>query len=437
MKRPSQNRGGMDRRSFLGRIGLASGVLALPQLIPASALGRGGTVVPSERIILGGIGIGGRGGYDLSVMLQDPEVQVVAVCDVQKDRREAAKRMVDTKYGNQDCAAYRDLRDLLSERTDLDATLIATGDHWHSPASLMALRAGKDVFCEKPCTMTVAEGQALVETVRRHGRVFQAGMQRLSEANFVFADQLAHSGRLGKIHTVRAHILPWRMNTEWLPAEAEPDRETFDWDLWLGAAPARPYNHAYLGNCGAWLDYFDFGTGVAGWGSHTICQCQSALNANHTSAVEYQYSNNDNAEGFVATYANGVKMVLSAGGWRGSCGVRYEGSEGWVSIADGYQKPEVSSPALLAEFQKVMRDYESSTQRRMNHIRDFLDAVRSRRPCVASEVVAHRSMTTNHAINIAMLLKRNLKWDPAKEEFINDPEANRMRARAMRAPWRL
>ena len=426
-----------NRREFLRRAALVGGALALPQIVPSSVLGLEGTVAPSERIVMGGIGLGGRGSYDLSILLQSPEVQFVAVCDVQKGNRDSAKQAVDNKNGNKNCAAYIDLRDLLAKHTEIEAMLIATGDRWHTPASLLAMKAGKDVFCEKPCTMTVAEGQALVETTRRQGRVFQAGMQRLSEDNFVFADQLARTGRLGKIHTVRAHILPWKMRTDQLPAEPEPDRETVDWNLWLGPAPMRPYNKNYLGGCGAFLDFYDFGTGVAGWGSHTICQCQSALGLLKTSAVDYEYSKNDNAEGYVAQYANGVKLVLSAGGWRGSCGVRYEGSEGWVSIADGYPKPDVSSPALLADFQKLLQDYRAESQRPLHHIQDFLKCVRSRRPCVASDVVAHRTMTTNHAINVSMLLKRNVKWDPEKEEFINDEEAKRMRSRALRTPWHL
>jgi len=428
---------GLARREFLKRAALACGTVALPQITPSSALGLDGATPPSERLVMGGIGIGGRGGYDLSILLQFPEVQFVAVCEVQKERRDAAKQTIDSRYGNKNCATYRDLRDLLAERTDLDAVLIVTGDRWHTPASILAMEAGKDVFCEKPCTMSVAEGQALVSTARRQGRIFQAGMQRLSEANFVFADQLARSGKLGNIHTVRAHILPWKMSTDILPAQPEPDRETIDWDLWLGPAPRRPFNKGYLANCGTWLDYFDFGTGVAGWGSHTICQCQSALGLKETSAVQYEYPGNDSAEGYMAHYANGVKLVLSASGWRGSCGVRYEGTEGWVSIADGYPRPDVSSPAMLEDFDKLVRAYQAQTQRPMHHIRDFLDSVSRRRPCIASEVVAHQTMVTNHVINISMLLKRNLKWDAQKEQCIDDPEANRLLSRAMRAPWHL
>ena len=205
--------------------------------------------------------------------------------------------------------------------------------------------------------------------------------------------------------------------------------------MWLGPSSWRPYNYQYLDGCMAWLNYYDFGTGVAGWCSHTICQCQGVIDADLTSAVNYEYPNNDNAEGFMAEYANGVKLILSCDGWRGSCGVRYEGTDGWVSVADGYSKPDVSSPSFLKEHKKLLQDYMLRNQRPMNHMRDFLDCVRSRRMPVAHPEVAHCSMTTCHAINISMLLKRSLKWDPVKEEFINNSEANRMRSRALREPW--
>ncbi len=440
------NRNKLNRRQFLAGAAKAGAVLAAPLIVPASVLGRGGAVAPSERIVMGGIGVGGRGGYDLGILLQEAGVQFVAVCDVKQARREAVKQQVDQAYGNRDCATFRDLRELIAQRTDLDAVLIATGDRWHTPASIMAMKAGLDVFCEKPSSMSVAEGQELVAVARRYGRVFQSGMQRLSEANFVYADLLARTGRLGKLHTVYAHQLKFQMKTDWLPAEPEPEPEEFDWNLWLGPAAWRPYNSAYLRGCGAWLDYHDFGTGVAGWGSHTICQCQSALGALTTSAVEYVYPGNDDADGLVCRFANGVKMVLNAQGWpkagepgmwRGSCGVRYEGSEGWVAIADGYPRPEVSSPALLREFDSLLHDYQAQTNRPLHHIRDFLEGVRSRRPGIANEVVMHRTMSTNHVANICMLLRRNVTWDPVKEEFPGDAEANRMRSRARREPWRV
>lgn len=431
------NPAGFSRREFLGRA-LAAGVVAgIPEIIPSSAVGLNGQTPPSDRLVMAVIGAGGRGTYDLSTLLQFPEVHFVAACDVQRNRRNAAKNKIDETNGNKDCVLYRDFRDLLNERQDLDAVLIATGDRWHTPASIMAMESGLDVYCEKPCTMSVAEGHALMATARRHGRVFQAGMQRLSEANFVFADELVRLGLLGSVHTVRAHIIPWKMTTAILPAQPEPDRETLDWDLWLGPAPRRPFNKGYLGGCMAWLDYYDFGTGVAGWGSHTICQCQSALGLKESSAVEYNYPGNNTAEGFEATYANGVKLVLAASGWRGTCGVRYEGTEGWVSVADAYSRPDVSSPSLLREYDKIIRDYRDRTQRPLHHVRDFLESVRRRRSCIASDKVAHHTMVTNHLANISMLLKRNIRWDPEKAMCVNDDEGNRLLSRAMRVPWHL
>src|ERR1035437_5918593 len=207
------------RRRFLTRGAMAASAAALPWYSPASALGLNGTVAPSERIVMGGIGLGGRGSYDLGAMLNEREVQWVAVCDVRKSRREAAKNVVDTKQGTKDCAAYADLRQLLAERTDLDAVLIATGDRWHALASTLAMRAGKDVYCEKPACLTMAQGREVVETARRYGRVYQTGAQRLCEPNHVFAIEMARTGRLGQIHTVYADCR-WRdgMRQDWLPA---------------------------------------------------------------------------------------------------------------------------------------------------------------------------------------------------------------------------
>jgi len=421
----------LTRRSFLKQ---ATAATVVPSIFSSSLFGYGGKVSPNDRIVLGGIGMGGRGQYDLSAALQEPDVQFVAVCDVQKNNRQRAKAIVDNRYGNTDCAEYIDFRDLLA-RPDIDAVVIAPGDRWHTPMSVLAMRAGKDVYSEKPCTMSIAEGKILIDAARRYGRIFQTGMQRRSEANFVFADELARRGMLGQIHTVYAHTLPFEMRTDWLPAQPEPSREEVDWDLWLGQAPWRPYNPGYLGGCGAWLNFYDFGTGVAGWCSHTICQCQGAIDADLTSAIEYEYPDNETAEGFVARYANGVKLVLSCGGWRGTCGVRYEGTEGWVSVADDYTVADVSSESLLEERHKLVKQYMEQNQRPMNHMRDFLNCVKARRQTVAHPEVAHRSMTTCHAINISMLLKQNLKWDPIKEEFINNPAANRLCSRSGRQPW--
>ena len=418
---------------------MAGGLLTAPMIIPVSVLGRDGAVPPSERIVLGGLGVGGRGSGVLQWMLPEADVQFVAVCDAKRSSRENVKRIVDNKYGNKDCVMYRDMREFLATRTDIDALLIATGDRWHATASVMAMRAGKDVYSEKPSCMTMAEGQAVVETARRYGRVYQTGVQRLSEANFVFAIEMARSGRLGKVHTARAHIAPWdaaEMRHDWLPAQPEPPKDEVDWDEWLGPCPWRPYNAEYVS--GGWRGFYDFHTSCIGeWGAHTFAQAQAGINALETSAVDYEYVPNPTGDGMVTRFANGTKMILHRGDewWHGSCGMRFDGDGGWVSAADGYSRPEVSSPALLADFNKIVQDYIARTQRPMSHVRDFFNCVKSRRLTVANPVVMYRTMSTVHAANICMWLKRNMKFDPNKAEFISDPEANRLRSRAMRDPY--
>ncbi|NQT94707.1 MAG: Gfo/Idh/MocA family oxidoreductase, partial [Lentisphaerae bacterium] len=236
---------GVSRRTFLKRTAVAA---VAPSIVPATALGRDGSVPPSERIVLGGIGIGGRGSHDLRWMLPEQDVQFVAVCDARRERREAVKKMVDDRYGTKDCATYRDIREFLATRTDIDAVLIATGDRWHALAAIMAMRAGKDVYSEKPSCMTIAEGQEVVKTAKRYRRIYQTGTQRLSEGNFTFANELLRMGRLGEVHTVRAHIAPWdaaELSHEWLPAEPQPPKDEVDWDEWLGPCPWRPYNAKY------------------------------------------------------------------------------------------------------------------------------------------------------------------------------------------------
>ena len=441
MTSPVENRGGagkgLSRRNFLQGVSAAAGAMAVPYLIPASALGQDGTVAPSERIILGGIGLGGRGTGDLGAMIAESDVQFVAVCDVRKSRREAIKNMVDGRYGTKDCATYIDIRQFLAERTDVDAVLIATGDRWHAPASIMAMRAGKHVFCEKPSCHTMAQGRMVVETARKYGRVYQTGTQRLSEANHVFAIEMARSGRLGKIHTAYADIR-WRDGNrhDYLPAEPEPPKEEVDWDTWIGPCPWRPYNGGYV-NGGGWYHYYDFATDVAMWGAHTVAQVLPGLDMSNVKTIDFEYSSPDGA--MVTRLSNGVKMVLARGGdcnyWHGSCGERFDGPEGWVAAADGYSKPDVSSPALLAEYRKVLGEYTARVQRPLHHVRDFLDCVRSRRETVAGPEVMYNSMIICLAADICEQLQRNLTFDLIQAEFVADPEANRLRSRAMREPW--
>ena len=429
----------MSRRGLLRRVGgCAAAAVAAPWIVPASALGRGGAVPPSERILLGGIGINNRGTSVLRWLMHEKDVHFVAICDVRKDRRQAVKQMADQHNGSSDCATYVDLREFLAERTDIDAVLIATGERWHALASILAMRAGKDVYSEKPGSMTIAEGRAVVETARRYGRVYQSGTQRLSEANFVFAIEMARTGRLGTLQTARAHIAPWDdayMKRTWERAEPEPPKDVVWWDGWLGPCPWRPYNARHVR--GGWRGHYDFHTGCIGeWGAHTFAQAQAGIDAPVTTSVEYEFVDNPYGDGMVTRLANGVKLTLHRGTyWHGSCGMRFEGTQGWAAAADGYSHPDVSNPAMLADFKKIVGDYIARTGRAMNHARSFLDCVKSRRLSVSNPEVMHRAMSTVHAANICMWLRRNLKYDPVKEEFVGDDEANRFRSRGMRQPW--
>ncbi|MDD2598206.1 MAG: Gfo/Idh/MocA family oxidoreductase [Kiritimatiellae bacterium] len=433
--------GTSSRRTFLKRSVGAGSALALPYFIPASALGKDGAVAPSERIVMGVIGVGGRGITDTRWMLSQKDLHFVAICDVQKRWRDQAKSEVDARYGNTDCAAYRDFRQLL-ERKEIDAVVIATGDRWHALASILSMQAGKDVYCEKPGCRTIDEGQALVKCYKSTGRIFQTGAQRVSEKNFVFAGELLRQGRLGKVETVRAHLgfLPaWPRVNAVLPAVPQPPVDELDWDMWLGPAPWRDYNPEFLKPwpVPGWYTQYDFAAGIAQWGSHTILQCQMDLGLADTSAVEYEYPTAGLKEGMTIHFANKVKLIAQIDGWRGSCGVRYEGSEGWVAAADGYERPDLSDPALFSDYRKLVDGYAERTGRPFNHIRDFVDCVKSRRPAVTDAVVAHRTMTTNLIMDICLDLKRSLKWDPVKEEFIGDDEANALRTRVMREPFRI
>lgn len=420
----------LTRRGFLASTLKAGAVLLAPQILPGRVLGKDGGVAPSQKVVLGAIGIGNRGSYVLGCFLQEPDVQFVAIADVKANRRAAVKKMADTKYGNTDCATYRDLREMLA-RPDIDAVLIATGPNWHAAASSVAARAGKDVYCEKPCTKNIAESLALADVFRRTGRVFQAGTQRRSLPNFMFAIELARRGKLGKLHTLHAH--PMGLATKmsgWLAAEPEPNKEEADWDLYLGPASWRPFNRRTLN------DGFNFekGGGLTGggcleWGSHCVDLCQWANDADDTAPVEY-----DPRDGkLFAKYANGVGLVLRNDGWLplGSCPVRFEGDKGWVETADNGDLMASSDDLLVGRGAKI-GGYPADF-----HVRDFLDNVKTRGRTRANADVACWAHIACHAANVSLFLNRKLQFDPKKCEFIGDEQANRLRSEALRDPWRV
>lgn len=426
---PGSGEPGYTRRSFL-RTALAAGAAAAPLVLPGRVLGKDGAIAPNEKVILGGLGIGGRGSYVLGCFLDEPDVQFAAICDVRADRREAVKKRVDAKYGNQNCALYRDFREFL-DRPDIDAVLITTGSNWHAMLSIYSAKAGKDVYCEKPCSKTIFESVALADVFRRAGRVFQGGMQRRNVPHFALACELARTGRLGKLHTVYAH--PGGMGTGmsgWAAAQPEPPKEKVDWDLYLGPAAWRPFNSGLLGSG------FEKGGGMVGggvleWGSHCVDLCQWANNADDTAPVEYSPIENGQAD---ARYANGVKLVLREKDWLplGSCPVRFEGQTGWIEAGDS-GKVVVSSPAVLAGRRVIEIDGYPATF----HVRDFLNCVKTRGTPRVSAQVACQSHIACHAANIAIFLNRKLRYDPAKNEFLGDDEANRLRGEAIRDPWRV
>ena len=408
----------ISRRGLL-KTAAQAGVL----ILPGSVLGLNGAVAPSDRIVLGGVGIGGRGADVLKAFLREPEVEFVAVCDVKAERREFLK----SKYGKGGFATYGDMRELLA-RKDIDAVLIATGDRWHTLASILAARAGKDMYCEKPCSMTIAESRALADAVRLSGRIYQAGTQRRNVPNFVLAVELARSGKLGKLQTLHANTLDPKVTHNWLPAEPEPPKEVLDYDTWLGPAPWRPYNSQYVR--GRWRGYFDFhGGGILEWGSHTVDLCQWANDADQTAPVEYEPKGKE----LHARYGNGVKLVLRDDGWLklGSCPVRFEGSTGWVETGDDGEIV-ASAPALLAGKGAKVSGYPANF-----HIRDFLDCVKTRGQTRANADAACQSHIACHAANIALFLGRKVLYDPVKNEFIADEQANRLRSEALREPWRI
>ena len=421
--RPTQ----LTRRRFLSAAAGSGAALAIPQLIPGTALGLGRAVAPSQRIVMGAIGIGGRGSHDLRCFLANRDVQFVAICDVRKERREAVKTTADAHHGNTDCAMYRNMHEVLA-REDIDAMLIATGDRWHTMASITAAKAGKDVYCEKPCSMTISESRALADTYRKYGRIYQAGTQRRSIGNFLFAADLVASGKLGKLHTVHANTRPPATSHLWLPAEPEPAADACDWDMWLGPCPWRPYNSRYVR--GGWRGFFDFhGGGILEWGAHTVDLCQWAALKDRTAPVEYV----PQGTGVVCTYDDGLKLVMRDTGWMGlgTCSVRYEGDEGWIETGDSGRF--AIYPESLRTARTVFRRAGTDPT---THIRNFLDCVKTRKPANANSDVAAQSHIVSHAAYIAWQLGRTLEFHPIAERFADD-EANRMRSRAMREPWRI
>ncbi len=422
-----------NRRDFLTTT--AAVAVAAPYFVSSKAYGAGDAVAPSEKITLGVVGIGPRCTYDMTSMLQLKDVQCVAIADVQQSRRDAGKKLVDDHYGNSDLKLYRDFRELLA-RDDIDAVIVATGDRWHAKASMLAAEAGKDVYSEKPCGITIGDCQDLSKTFERTKRVFQAGTQRRSVPNFQQAVKLAQTGKLGKIHTLYATVYVPTLDNTWLPAQQTPAAEICDWNMWLGPAPWRPYNQKYVE--GRWRGHYDFDSGarLLDWGAHTLDLCQWANDSDDTMPIEYEPSDKN----ITCMYANGVKLVIDflkdpfgdrGPRWitrLGTCPVRFTGDEGSVETGDEGEIVASSSSLTkeLAQTNRV-RGLDVSA-----HARNFFDCVKSREQAVCNPTVMRRSHVACHAAALSWILQRKLTIDPKTEEFVGDDEANRLRRRPQR-----
>ena len=427
----------LTRRAALKR---AAALAAAPCVLASSALGKDGAAAPSERIAMGFIGIGGQGGghllggawtYLTGGYTAREDVQVLAACDVWRDRRQHAAQRVNGHYADTrakgaytSCKAYTDFREVLSRR-DVDAVLIGTPIHWHALMTIMAARAGKDVYCEKPTAVTVRESQAVRDAVRRYGRVFQAGTQQRSEygGKFRRACGYVRSGRIGRLKTVYVNKggggITWRKSF----GQGRPVPDGLDWDLWLGPAPRSPYEGRH--------DAHLFGFGGINWGQHHYDIVQWALDADRTGPVEIRFDGGRLAY----HYAGGV--VVNAWGYPGetvggSGGATFVGTEGRIAVD---RENLVAYPSTILK--RPLGPDDGRLYYSNSHSGNFLDCVRTRKRPICDAETAHRAISAHLLGGIAQQLKRSLTWDPRNERFPNDDEANRLMSIAKRPPWRI
>ncbi len=426
----------ISRRGFLRRASQTTcAVLAVPYVVRASALGGPAGTAPSERITLGAIGIGAQGTYDLKGFLELPDVRIVAVCDVNRLARQRGQKLVNDKYGGSDCRAYHDYQDML-QRQDMDAVSVVTPYHWHSLMGLAAARAGKDIFMEKPIALSLEEGQMLREAVNRYARIFQLGTQQRSDQRFRFACELVLNGRIGKVHTIKVGASHGRTTPNY-PAMPVPD--WLDYERWVGPATWSPYTEPKMSR-----DFHenisDYSLGMIHcWGIHHLDIAQWGGGNEHTGPVEIQGTGTFPSDGLCdcildwdvdMRFANGVTLSFTDSE-RNQHGIRFEGDEGWLFVNRG---------TLMAEPRSLLKEQIGADEQHLpvssNHFQDFLDAVRTRQRPVAPIDVAVRSDTLCHLSYIAVVLGRQLRWDPVQERFVDDDRANQLLTTwPMRSPW--
>ena len=443
-----------SRRRFLKRAAAAVGVLGVPMVVSPSVLGGEGAVAPSERVVLGCIGLGIQGQGNMRTFRGNNEVRVVAVCDVHETQRNQAKQSVDDFYHNKDCATYVDFRELLA-RKDIDAVQITTPDHWHPLVAIEAIRQHKHIYCEKPIGWSVRAGQALLKAVRLSGGVvFQFGTQQRSDGKFRLACELVRNGRIGQLKTILVGV-PGSWTYPAQPTEPVP--KELDYDFWLGPAPWAPYcyqrcrPYTVKDGWSVWYSISDYCLGMIGnWGVHHLDNAQWGNNTELSGPVEITGTGvfpkgmlTDNATNWQVEnrFANGVTLIhmddhtsakhpLQAGGH--GHGVMFLGSEGWVHVDRGRLDAEPKTLLKSVIGPNEIHLFESN-----NHHANFIDAIKGRSKVAAPIEIAVRTDTLCHLQQLAIMLQRKLQWNPVQEAFIGDEQANRLLDRPMRAPWRL
>jgi len=421
-----------SRRNFLGGV-LAAGVAA-PTIIPSHVLGKD---APSNKITVGFIGTGGHGtGWNLPAYLSHSDARVLVTCDADAGRANHAKRIVDQNYGNKDCAVTRDFREVL-ERDDIDAVMISTPDHWHTLMSVMAMRAGKDVQCEKP-TLTVDEGKLLTETVRKHKKVFQTSTEDRAVAVYHRMAELVRNGRIGKLERIEV-ILPKQPNGPGDPTP-QPIPKGFDYDMWLGPAPEAPYTKDRVLFHFRWISDYSGGI-ICDWGTHLFDTAQWGNDTERSGPVEIEGKGNrwkgglyDTVKDYDVTYryANGVTMTCKPG----NPSIKFIGTKGWVGNT-GWRAPLQASSKEILNSKIGPGEIRLFTNPKGEH-RNFLDCVKSRKDPYFPVDIGHRVSTICHLANIAIDRGVKLKWDPKKEKFLGDDKANEMcRIRPGRGEWKL
>jgi predicted dehydrogenase len=427
----------LTRRHFLAAASTAT--FAAPFLLPARIWGAEADAKPNARLTMGFIGMGTQGHHLLGSFLPHSTVQVVAVCDVDTTRREHYKKTVEDFYAAKadqqfkGCAAYNDFRDLL-RRKDIDTVVIAAPDHWHAFLVVMAANQGKDIYCEKPLSLTIHEARAMVKAVRHNQRVFQTGSMQRSSSEFHKACTLVRNGRIGDIKEVYVSV---GGPSKWCDLPAEPVEPGLDWERWLGPAPLRPYHHE-LSPRGVhthfpnWRSYREYsGGGMTDWGAHHFDIAQWGLGMDESGPVEILPPDGKQIKCLTYRYANGV--VMYHGGLQGyGFGVVFVGTKGKICVDRGKFKAE---PEQLGN--EDLASMEVKLYKSNNHYKDFVDCVRSRQRPICDVEIGCRSVTVCHLGNLAFWNKRPLKWDPAKEQFIGDRQANTWLDVPKRGGWKV